>query len=237
MTEDPTGLNDVDAEVRREQISRLTLAANLYRRRGDFPQAVSACQELLTLDPSNLDAREVLAGVLAEEGKHDEAIEEYRAIVAADPNRVEAERQIALLSLRRSEVARRELRALEVVDDPSKRNRGTERMSLAWAAAAVLPGGGQLYLRQYGKGVALLVLWLLLIALVLQKALFEPLSAAVHARRPFVSFFEHLSAQPGIGVLVVIAGILALCLHAYGIIDTVRAVRQRETREEEELGI
>jgi len=229
--------DEIEEQLRRDRIERLTTAAAVYRKRGDLKAAVTACQELLTLDAENLDAREILADVLIEDGKHDEAMAEYRRILEADPSRVEAERKIAQLALRVGELRRREQRRQEIIQDPTKRDRGGGvRMGTAWVLAAICPGVGQLYLREYVKGLIILGASLVLVGLIFQYGIMQPLNAAV-AARDRTAFFQHLGRSSGTAALLLFGCFLLLGFWVYGIIESVRSVRRRQAAEEEELGI
>jgi len=52
---------------------------------GDFAAAQAALEALLAADGDDLDARRALARALAAQGKNEEAIEQYAAVVEADP--------------------------------------------------------------------------------------------------------------------------------------------------------
>lgn len=226
----------IEEELRREKIERLTTAARVYRKRGDLESAVTSCQELLTLDPDNLDAREVMADVLAEDGKHDEAMAQYRRIFEADSSRTDVERKMAQMALRAGELRRREQRRQELIEDPTRRDRRSDvRLSTAWLCALICPGMGQLYLREYAKGAIILGGSLVLIALILN-AFVAAVGAAVR-EGTLMALFEHLGGSGGRTALLLFACLLTLGLYVFGIFDAVRSVRRIQASEEEELGI
>ncbi|MFQ6131405.1 MAG: tetratricopeptide repeat protein [Armatimonadota bacterium] len=229
--------NDIEEQLRRDRIDRLTTAATVFRNRGDVESALTACQELLALDPENLDAREILADVLVENQKHDQAMAEYRRIFEADPSRTSVERKIAELALREGELRHQEQRRQQLLQDPTKRDRtGGVRIGTAWLCAVICPGLGQLYLREYVKGLIILGVSLVLIALIIQHAVLAPLAAAVGTGQ-MTTFFEYLGQSGGRAALVLFACFVTLGLYFYGIIDAVRSVRRMQAAEEEELGI
>ncbi len=61
----------------------LAAASALYER-GEYAEAEQSLSKLISKDPADLDARRLMALVLAAEGKNEAAIREYAAIVESD---------------------------------------------------------------------------------------------------------------------------------------------------------
>jgi len=79
---------------------------------GNVPNIISSVRELLELEPNDIEARHRLALILTELRKHDEAIDQYEAIISLDPSQRLAYNQLAYLYLYRGDYAT----ALEYVD-------------------------------------------------------------------------------------------------------------------------
>jgi tetratricopeptide (TPR) repeat protein len=232
----------LDAEVAAHKIDTLVRAANIHVMRGQFADALSACQEALALAPEHPDVRELIGDILAQQGKRQAAIAEYRAVFEAHPDRIAAERKIAELSLYVGEQQRLLDRQRELVEDPTKREQRKDRTQVALLSSILLPGLGQLCLGAYFKGVALLVLALALLYFIVNKVLLEPLSALVGQMagaqggwRGAVTHFVGYSAFTKI--LLLAACLLVLGCYAYGIADTWRMARAQQDRRDQELGI
>jgi tetratricopeptide (TPR) repeat protein len=234
--------HSVDAEIRAHKIDTLVRTANIHVMRNHLSEAVSACQEALALDPDNPDVHELLADVLAQQGKRQAAIAEYRAVFEAHPDRVSAERKMAQLSLQMGEQQRLLELQRELVDDPSKRKHMIDRTRIAALSSVLLPGLGQLCLGAYFKGAALLVFTLALLYYILQKVLLQPLGTLVgEMGTPGAGWGGAIAHVSGYALstklLILGACFLVLGAYAYGIIDTVRMARAQQDQLDEQLGI
>ena len=233
----------IEAEIRAQKIDTLLRAANIHMMRGRLGDAVTACQEALVLDAENVDTQELLGDILVRQGKHEEAMEKYRAIVKADPGRASPERKLAQLSLQLGEQRRVQELQRELVEDPTKRDRTTHRLRNALISSLVVPGLGQMYLGQYAKGVALLLVALASVFYIVQKAILEPLSALLRSvsaqpEAGIGSALGYFAAYPGSTKLLLLGAVLALLgAYIYGIVETLRTARREQERVEQRLGI
>jgi len=230
----------------RSRQSRLTdtlvRMANIHVMRGRLSDAVTACQEALALEFDHPDVRELLGDILAQQGKQQAAIAEYRAVFEAHPERISAERKIAEVSLRVGEQRRLLERQQELVEDPSKREHGKDRTQIALLSSILLPGLGQLCLGAYLKGAALLVVTVAVLYYIVNKILLEPLAALVgqmgQQGTGWQGAVTHVVGYSNVTKLLILgACFLVLGAYAYGIFDTVRIARAQQDRRDEELGI
>ncbi|MFQ5810660.1 MAG: tetratricopeptide repeat protein [Armatimonadota bacterium] len=232
----------LDAQIAAHKIETLVRTANIHVMRGQLADALSACQEALALEPDHPDVRELIGDILAQQGKQQAAIAEYRAVFEAHPDRITAERKIAELSLHVGEQQRLLDRQRELVEDPTKREQSKDRTHVALLSSILLPGLGQLCLGAYFKGAALLVLTLALLYFIVNKVVLEPLSTLVGQMagsaggwRGAITHFIGYSAFTK--VLLLGACLLVLGCYAYGIVDTWRITRAQQDQRDRELGI
>ena len=86
--------NDLDSALEHYRIAAdkdpsssylYTQTALLLLRKNAPQEAKEACEAALALDPSNLQARLILAALYSTEGDHEAAIEQYESILEQDP--------------------------------------------------------------------------------------------------------------------------------------------------------
>jgi cellulose synthase operon protein C len=115
---------------------RLQLGEILRRRLGRTAEALEQFRAVVEIDPTHVDARLSIAGILAEDGRYEEAIAEHREVQSLDGLNLESLRQMRVLWSRL----------------------GNHDMAYAAAAALVCLGGAQeadeqLYRERRAKGV------------------------------------------------------------------------------------
>ncbi len=86
---DPPIINDLDFNIRPDQyLTGLMRQKAIYLRDiGDFDEAIATYREILEVDSSSLFDRVDLAMVLVEQGDLEAAANEYRQLIAENPNR------------------------------------------------------------------------------------------------------------------------------------------------------
>jgi serine/threonine protein kinase/predicted Zn-dependent protease len=84
-----------------DEDNRQLRAANVFFRLGSLlfehrkvPEAATVFHTLVTVDPANVDARDWLGFVRMIEGKHDEAIREFQAVLKVNPNHPFSQRNL-----------------------------------------------------------------------------------------------------------------------------------------------
>ncbi len=139
-----------------EQVEQALRDASVFHRRGLLPQALEACQKALGLDEWSVPGRELFADVLTDLKRFDEALENYRIAQALDPESPRLEKKLAEAVLRAAE---RQRMRTDVEGFLASQSEGEKKSALlAGLASAVLPGLGQLYVREYFRGMAFLFL-------------------------------------------------------------------------------
>jgi protein O-mannosyl-transferase len=69
--------------------------AGLSRAMGDFRQSIAYCERGLAADPGSIDCRRLVAFNLRDQGRLDEATDQFRAVLATDPNDEESRSELA----------------------------------------------------------------------------------------------------------------------------------------------
>jgi tetratricopeptide (TPR) repeat protein len=226
---------DIEAQVRAAEIDRLASALAIYRRRGQLGEARKAAEELSQLEPGNVDARELSADLLLEQGRLEEALEAYRAILDAHPDREHSEEMVARISVTLADRERVKAQQREILEAPEKMPR--DRTGRAVACALLLPGLGQLYLGQYVLGVVLLVVTLTATAVIADYGIFEPFRAAGKSGY-FGDIGAHIASYSFLMKSLLVLSLMAILgAYLYGLIDAVRVARRQREAVEQKLGI
>lgn len=127
------------------QAEGLLREASMFRRREKFRDAEAKCREALNYAPKDAAALELLGDLMQGVGKINEALAAYKRAQKADPKRSSAERKYAdLLMLQQS---------WNRLDPEAVPKNGYVAVMLS----LLLPGAGQIYNGEYGKGVFFLL--------------------------------------------------------------------------------
>ncbi len=157
-------LNDLKKQV---EFERLTTAAYVYRKRGDYESAAQAINQALQINPSDLEAQEFAADILLARGKLEEAASAYKSIFEADRSRASAEEKYAKAIVLIAEGRRQQELLKEMLENPAK-FRKPARSPVVAALLSIAPGFGHIYCGQLYKGIALflgvMLSWLLFYA-------------------------------------------------------------------------
>jgi tetratricopeptide (TPR) repeat protein len=133
--------------------------ATLARVRGDLPQALQLAQEALTLNEPNCEVHEFIGDVLLTLNRGADALNSFKRARELNPGRVELEDKVARAAVRRAAVVDSMAHMQAVLEGRApqepKRNPG-----LAALASLVVPGLGQLYNQEFGKGLSLIAAFL-----------------------------------------------------------------------------
>ena len=120
--------------------------ANMLRRREKFVEAEAKTREALELTPKNGSALEMLGDILQGVARVDEALAAYKRALEADPRRSAAEKRYADLLMRQESWANY---------DPEA---SAPNVRFSVLLSLCLPGAGQFFYQSYVKGIAFLVL-------------------------------------------------------------------------------
>jgi tetratricopeptide (TPR) repeat protein len=127
------------------QAETLLREASMLRRRERFRDAEAKCREALALVPKDAAALELLGDLLQGVARTNEALAAYKRATEADPKRSSAERKYGDLLMRQQNWGG--------VDPEAVPKNGFVAVLLS----ALLPGAGQLYNGDTGKGVFFLI--------------------------------------------------------------------------------
>ena len=159
MSETPPITPDV-----RQQIRDLMGRATLSRVRGNAAEALQLAQQALVLHEPNAEVHEFIGDALMELKRGADALGSYRRARELNPHRVELEDKLGRAAIQRA--ARDDAFAYSTallegrVKPEPKRNPG-----YAAIFSIAMPGLGQLYNGQFGKGLIIVAAFLLLATL------------------------------------------------------------------------
>lgn len=226
---------DIEAQLRAETLDRLLSALTIHRKRGALDEAQRTLDAILELDPKNPDALEARADTLADQGRLEEALDEYRSILEDHPGRAHAEMMIAQISLTLAERKRLEAQQREILEEPEKMPR--DRTARAVTCALILPGLGQLYLGHYLPGAALLLICLAAVGFLSDYGLARPFTQGYRSGN-LGDIAATLVGYPFLIKFLLVLSLVAIVgAYVYGLIDTVRVARKQRQAVEEQLGV
>jgi len=231
--------DDVDREI---TLGKLYIQARRALGRGEVERAARLAGQVVELAPDATSTEELLGDVAMAEKRYGEARAHYRRALEIEPANVDAERKYgeAVLVLSRGERLRTRLE--EVAEAPEWYQRSRK---IPWVAAfySIIPGLGQIYNRQYEKGLALIAGALILLSWVLSQVIsYYSAGLIVEAGRPNGKLDAERARQvveawgPLTWTLMVLAVIVYLGLWVYSILDAYRTCKE-DIREEDDLGV
>ncbi len=236
---DPRSSDDIEREI---ALGKLYTQMRRALSLGDLPRADKLAQQLLTLAPDTTSTEELLGDLAFARKQYSEARDHYRRALDIEPANVDAERKFGEVVLLLAQAQRLRSRAVEVVEDPSKLPRSKR---IPWIAAlySIIPGLGQVYNREYEKGLALVSGGLILLSWVLAQLIsyFSADLVATSARRHGKLDTDRAEQVvqawgPLMWTLVALAIVAYLALWIYSIVDAYRTCKE-ELRAEDELGV
>lgn len=236
---DPRPGDEVDREI---ALGKLHVQARRALGQGQVDRAAELAEQTAALDPDATSTEELLGDVALAQKRYPEARDHYQRALQIEPANADAERKYgeAVLVLARGQRLR--ARVTEVAEDPTKLQRSHK---IPWVAAfySIIPGLGQIYNRQYEKGLALIAAALILLSWVLSQIIsYYSAEMIVEAGRPHGKLDTERARQvvqawgPLTWTLVVLAMVVYLGIWLYSILDAYRTCKE-DIREEDELGV
>jgi len=192
------------------RVEQLLRDAHLHRMRRHLGAAEALCREALELEPDDPQGLEMLGDLLAEDEKLDEALERYRRAFEQQPQKAILEEKIARVVLRKGEEEHERIAALLALETPRRKGEGQRNALIAVLLASVMPGAGQVFLGQRGKGIAICVLGLL------------PLIFGINDLFKFFLGMAGLLPKhaPPPNEFLVVLGFVGVAVWLYGLLDT-----------------
>lgn len=147
----------------KQELDRLLTLANVQRLREQYTEAESTCRKALELVPDDVAAKEMLADLLLELGKKDEALAEYKSALEIAPGKESLEDKYAKLIIVIAEDERQKEIAKDMINNPHKYTMRKKNPIIAWLLASLVPGMGQFYNGQNIKGAVIFGIFMLFI--------------------------------------------------------------------------
>jgi len=190
--------------------------AHISRKRGDYGQASKLVVQALSLNPDDLEARELAADIFYARGELEKAADIYKAIIEADPSRTTAEEKFAKATLDIAEGKRQQDLIKYMLEHPEVKVPAAKNPVVS-AMFSGIPGLGHVYCCQTIKGIVLFVsttlCWLFFFAL-----------------RPDVSFYppeQRITMfTRNIDPAAVLFLCLAVALHLYTLVNAAMAAEK-----------
>lgn len=196
-------LKNTDIYALERDVSRIVAKANLQRIRAQFRDARVTLRGAFDLNlqcPPYVLApvHELLGDMDAGEQRWLTALEHYHRAFAADPKRVSAEVKIGRVTVQMAdEIAMGRLGYLE--QPVMSADEAQEKLALATGLSLVVPGAGHLIMRQFTKGVPLLVAFVTCVVILLitqERSIFEG-SKAIGSRAILAQTQQTVSLHSG----------------------------------------
>ena len=143
----------------RQKIRELMGRATLARVRGDHQQALQLAQEALTLHERNYEVHEFIGDMLMHLRRGADALNSFKRARELNPSRVELEDKVARAAIQRAAVMDN-MAHLQAVLEGRAPQEPKRSAAIAAIASLLLPGLGQLYNGEFGKGLGLVAAFL-----------------------------------------------------------------------------
>lgn len=220
--------NDID----HIELERLLRNAHAFMKRGDLAAALSAASQLIEKYPNSTSAHELSGDVHYAMGKTGKARADYKRALEIEPANVDAERKFAEALLNASIDEQRAGMIRDVLNGSVQHNTSSRRPLNTLVAALFFPGWGQLYNREYEKGLAIFTAAIILLALLFYGAILKPWQAMAQVNGPSPLTLSNVSAaldaMPGSYIIILAVGVIAYVAgYVYCIWDALKIARQQ----------
>ncbi len=232
---------ETDAE-REAELGKLFLRARRALNQGKIPQAESIAEQIQQMVPDTTSAEELSGDVAMANKRYGEARDRFQRALEIEPANSDAERKYGEAVLVIAQGSRLRERVEEIAEDPEAYK---SQKKLPWLAAfySVIPGLGQVYNRQYEKGMALVAGALILLAWILSQLVsYSGASLIAESGRRSGKLDVDRAQQvvdawgPLTWALVSLAIAVYLAITIYSILDAYRTCKQ-DIQEADELGV
>lgn len=151
-----------------EQIARLLTTASIQMRRGQTADAEKAVQEILTRQPGDAAAHELLGDIRLARGDFDGAGAAFKQALEIEPRRATAEAKLARATLRQTEAQRIKDTGLAYAGAETHlvgEGASGKSSRLPLVGSLLLPGLGQMVNGQFVKGGVIMAVYFVGLAL------------------------------------------------------------------------
>jgi tetratricopeptide (TPR) repeat protein len=204
-------ISDDMESKQKQEVDRLLVLANVQRMRNQFVEAEDTCRKALEITPGDVSLKEILADILQERGKPEDALAEYKSAMELAPGKASLETKYAKLIIEIAERKHEKELAEDMLNNPHKYPVVKKSVGLVLLLAAIFPGLGQLYNKEYVKAGVISGVSILFIATWALTIKFGGYRAVTNIS----DFFADTNP------LVLVLGFLAGILYLYGVFDAV----------------
>lgn len=231
----------MSSEIDHIELEKLLRHARAFVKRGDLNAALGIANQLVEKYPESTSAHELLGDIYYAMGKTGKARAHYKRALEIEPANADAERKFAEALLNTSVEEQRAAMIRGVLSGSVQHNTSSRRPLNAVVAALLFPGWGQLYNREYEKGLAIFSTSVIILAVLFYGAILKPWQVMAQARGPapltIANISAALHAMPGSYTVLIMVGIFAyIAGYIYCIWDAL-SVARRQFEDHQILGI
>ncbi len=229
-------MTDRDTDNTPEQLEQLLSRVQVLMRAGNLAAAEKAAGELIEACPDSTSAHEQLGDVLYARGESAQARRHYKRAMDLEPANADAERKFAAALVSISPGERRRQMIHQLVAGSEDHAVSPRRPLNATLAAIAFPGMGQLYNRQYEKGLAIFAAEAILLILLFNGIVLSPWATVARqssdriiTRSDQIHAVQQLLANSSLGyrLIIIIGIIIYLAAYIYCIYDAHATARQQ----------
>jgi tetratricopeptide (TPR) repeat protein len=225
-----------DADRTHGQLEQLLARVQVLMRAGNLAAAEKSATHLVEVFPQSTSAHEQLGDVLYAMGNSAQARKHYKRAMDIEPANADAERKFAAALLNISPAERRRQMIHQLVAGSEDHAVSPRRPVNAILAAIAFPGMGQLYNRQYEKGLAIFAAEAVLLILLFNGIVLSPWATVarqsadrVITRSDQVHAVQQLLANSPLShrILLILGIAIYFATYIYCIYDAYTTARQQ----------
>lgn len=148
-----------------EQANILLGEAVRLRAQRRYKEGIAKCLDAIKLVPANAEAFEILGDLYNESSLHQAAIEAYRRSIELAPSFPRVEEKLARAALDADKSTRQRQIAQDLLSGRMPVRTRRRSPATVGLMSFLVPGLGQLANQEFGKAVAILVVWMALLGL------------------------------------------------------------------------
>lgn len=203
----------------KQEVDRLLVLANVQRMRNQFVEAEDTCRKALEITPGDVSLKEMLADILQERGKPEDALAEYKSAMELAPGKASLETKYAKLVIEIAERKHEKELAEDMINNPHKYPVQKKNVGLVLFLAAIFPGLGQFYNKEYVKAGIVCGIFIIFVVSWAFTIKYGGYRAVTNTNEFFAD------TNP----VVLVLGFLAGILYLYGVFDAVYSASKSNT--------